>query len=82
VGPAGSRGTRLPPPNPGNPLHYERLLRFSRRSVIAVAAAGLLLPERFRRCCSQPGYRSGATRAEPAAILGLRRYTARAARKT
>ena len=25
----------------------------------AEAAAGLLLPERFSRCCPQPGYRSG-----------------------
>ena len=25
----------------------------------AVAAAGLLLPEGFSRCCPQPGYRSG-----------------------
>ena len=29
--------------------------RFSRCSVAAVAAAGLLLPERFSRCCPQPG---------------------------
>jgi hypothetical protein len=35
------------------------LLRFSRCSLIAVAAAGLLLPEGFSRCCPQPGYRSG-----------------------
>jgi hypothetical protein len=26
---------------------------------IAVAAAGLLLPQGFSRCCPQPGYRSG-----------------------
>jgi hypothetical protein len=30
-----------------------------RCSLVAVAAAGLLLPERFSRCCPQPGYRSG-----------------------
>jgi hypothetical protein len=35
------------------------LLRLSRCSLIAVAAAGLLLPEGFSRCCPQPGYRSG-----------------------
>jgi hypothetical protein len=29
------------------------LLRFSRCSLIAVAAAGLLLPEGFSRCCPQ-----------------------------
>jgi hypothetical protein len=28
-------------------------------SLVAVAAAGLLLPEGFSRCCPQPGYRSG-----------------------
>jgi len=27
--------------------------------LVAVAAAGLQLPERFSRCCSQPGYCSG-----------------------
>ena len=31
----------------------------SRCSLIAVAAAGLLLPEGFSRCRPQPGYRSG-----------------------
>jgi hypothetical protein len=31
----------------------------SRCSLAAVAAAGLLLPERFSRCCPQPGQRSG-----------------------
>jgi hypothetical protein len=40
---------------PGGPC----LLRFSRCSPIAVAAAGLLLPEGFSRCRPQPGYRSG-----------------------
>ena len=33
--------------------------RGSRCSLAAVAAAGLLLPEGFSRCCPQPGYRSG-----------------------
>jgi hypothetical protein len=31
----------------------------SQCSVGAVAAAGLLLPERFSQCCLQPGYRAG-----------------------
>jgi hypothetical protein len=31
----------------------------SRCSLVAVAAAGLLLPQGFSRCCPQPGYRSG-----------------------
>jgi hypothetical protein len=36
-----------------------RCCAVSRCSVVAVAAAGLLLPERFSRCCPQPGDRSG-----------------------
>ena len=32
---------------------------FCRCSLVAVAVAGLLLAERFSRCCPQPGYRSG-----------------------
>jgi hypothetical protein len=30
-----------------------------RCSLVAVAAAGLLLPQGFSRCCPQPGNRSG-----------------------
>ena len=37
----------------------------SRCSVVAGAAAGLLLPERFSRCCPQPGYRSGCDQGPP-----------------
>ena len=39
--------------------HYECLPRFPGVLFVAVAAAGRLLPERFSRCCPQPGYRSG-----------------------
>ena len=38
------------------PLLYSPVFRCS---LVAVAAAGLLLPEGFSRCCPQPGYRSG-----------------------
>jgi hypothetical protein len=41
------------------PHLVRRVLTVSRCSVVAVAAARLLLPERFSRCCPQPGYRSG-----------------------
>ena len=41
---------------PGEQRRREQVrLQFSRCSLIAVAAAGLLLPERFSRCCPQPG---------------------------
>ncbi len=39
-----------------NPLLYSPVFRCS---LVAVAAAGLLLPQGFSRCCPQPGYRSG-----------------------
>ena len=42
----------------------------------------LQLPEGFSRRRPQPGYRSGYDQAYPVAILGLRRCTARATRKT
>ena len=65
----------------GNPLHDECLLRFSRCPVNAVAAAGLLSPQRFSRRRSRVTA-PATTRAQPAAILGLRRCTARATRGT
>ena len=44
------------------PLLYSPVFRCS---VVAVAAAGLLLPEGFSRCCPQPGYRSGCDQDGP-----------------
>jgi hypothetical protein len=51
------------------PLLYSPVFRCS---LVAVAAAGLLLPEGFSRCCRSRATDPAATRADPAAILGLR----------
>jgi hypothetical protein len=50
---------RLPAYTPDLNPADECLPRLSRCSLVAVAATGLLLPERFSRCRPQPGYRSG-----------------------
>ena len=39
--------------------------RFPGVLLVAVAAAGLLLPQRFSRGCPQPGYRSGHDQGPP-----------------
>jgi hypothetical protein len=54
----------------------------SRCSLLAVAAAGLLLPQGSADAARSRATDPAAARAEPAAILGLRRCTARAARRT